>query len=70
VCEGLLTNEPRYWSELYAEYQRLYYGAQFGLCQYCGYGDFMFYVQAIEAAGSIDPDEVMKVIDDPDWTCE
>ena len=68
--EGLLTGEPRYRSELYAKYRRLHCGAQFGLCQYCGYGDLMFHVQAIEAAGSIDPDEATKVIDDPDWTCE
>ena len=30
-----------------------------------GYGAVEFFVQAIEAAQSIDPDEVIKVIDDP-----
>jgi hypothetical protein len=27
----------------------------------------MWVVQATQEAGSVDPDEVMKVVDDPDW---
>ena len=76
AAQGLLINEPDYSSDiypettrqLYAEYQELYPGAQFGLCQYLGYSAVWFYKQAIEKAGSIDPDEVLKVFDDPSWT--
>ena len=45
-------------------------GAQFGLTQYLGYGNVMLIKQAIEEAGSIDPDLVVKVFDDPNWTFE
>ena len=51
AVEGFLINEPDYASEvwpeetraIYNEFQRLYPGAQFGLCQYLGYGSAMFY---------------------------
>ena len=32
-----------------------------------GYSHMMFYVEAIEQAQSIDPDEVIKILDDPDF---
>jgi branched-chain amino acid transport system substrate-binding protein len=78
AIEGFYQNEPDYSSDiypqttraLYAEYQNLYPGAQFGLCQYLGYSAVYFYKQAIEKAGSIDPDKVKTVLDDPNWTYE
>ena len=78
VAEGMLINEPVYWSELYpeatralyAEYQELYPGADLGLTHYLGYGNTMLIKQAIEEAGSIDPDMVVQVFDDPNWTFE
>ena len=78
VAEGFYQNEPDYSSDiypattraLYAEFQQLYPGAQFGLCQYLGFSTMYFYKQAIEKAGGIDPDKVMTVINDPSWTYE
>jgi ABC-type branched-subunit amino acid transport system substrate-binding protein len=79
AVESFLNNEPVYsddiWpqttQDLYAQWERLMgEGAQMGLCNYLGYGCITFYKQAIEAAGSIDPDEVMKVMDDPNFTYE
>ena len=78
AVEGFLINEPDYGSEVWPEttraihneYAKLHPGAPFGLCQYLGYGAAMLYKQAIEKAGSIDPDAVVKVLDDPSWTYE
>jgi len=39
-------------------------------CVVHGYSHMMFYKTAIETAGSLDTDEVMKVFDDPDFTFE
>jgi branched-chain amino acid transport system substrate-binding protein len=79
AVEGFLTNEPDYsradlWPAetvaIYAEFQSLKPGAQFGLSQYLGYGSAMFYKQVIEAAGSVDSEEVLKVLDDPNFEYE
>jgi len=77
-AEGFMTNAPVYTSEvypevvhqLYAEFQQRYAGAPFELTQYLAYGAVMAYKQAIERAGIIDPDEVLKVFDDPTWKFE
>ena len=73
--EGLMMNEPDYSSDLYpeathqlyAEYQQRYPGEPLPYTVYLGYGVVMFYVEAVQKAGSTDPDEVLKVFDDPDW---
>ena len=39
-------------------------------CVVHGYSHMMFYKKAIETAGSLDQDKVMKVIDDPNFTFE
>jgi len=39
-------------------------------CVVHGYSQMMFYKKAIETAGSLDPDEVVKVIDDPNFRFE
>jgi len=75
---GFYQNEPVYSSDiypeatraLYAEFQQRYPGEPCGLCHYLGFATVYFYKQAIETAGSIDPDDVMKVLDDPTWTYE
>jgi len=75
---GVYHNEPVYDSDLYpeatralyAEFQKVYPGEPCGLCHYLGFSTVYFYKQAIETAGSIDPDEVLKVFDDPNWTYE
>ena len=40
------------------------------LTTYLSYGTVGLYVQAIEEAQSIDPDDVMEVFNDPDWEFE
>jgi len=40
------------------------------LCHYLGFSTIYFYKQLIETAGSINPDDMMKVLDDPSWTYE
>jgi branched-chain amino acid transport system substrate-binding protein len=75
---GVYHNEPVYDSdlypeetrELYDEFTRIYPGEPCGLCHYLGFSTIYFYKQAIETAGSIDPDDVIKVFDDPTWTYE
>ena len=37
------------------------------LITYLAYAGIYFYVQAMQEAGSVDPDEVMKVLDDPNF---
>jgi len=77
-AEGFIYNDPDYNSELYpestrqlyAEFQKRFPGRPLALTTYLGYGFVQFYRQAIEKAGSIDPDTVMKVLDDPNWTFE
>ena len=55
---------------LYAEFQQVYPGEPCGLCHYLGFSTIYFYKQLIETAGSINPDDVMKVLDDPSWMYE
>jgi len=77
-AEGFLVNDPDYSCELYseesrelyAEYQQLYPGQPLNYLTYLGYSSAMFWVQAIEEADSIDPEEVVKVLDDPEWEFE
>jgi branched-chain amino acid transport system substrate-binding protein len=77
-AEGFLTNDPDYASDLYpesvrnlyAEFKQRYPGEPMPLTVYIAYGVIMIYVQAMEKAGSIDPDKVKAVIDDPNWTWE
>jgi len=74
-AEGFLMNDPDYSSKLYpestrklyAEFQRTHPGRPLALTTYLGYGSIDLYVQAIQKAGSTDPDEVMKVLDDPNF---
>jgi branched-chain amino acid transport system substrate-binding protein len=76
AAEGLMINDVDYSSDLYpdkthqltAEFQERLPGQAFNLTHYLGYSAVWFYKQAIEKAGSIDPDEVLKVFDDPTWT--
>jgi len=75
-AEGFATNDPDYSSELYpettrqlyAEFKRLYPGQPMALTTYISYIGVEIFVQAWQAAGSIDPDDVMKVFDDPNFT--
>jgi ABC-type branched-subunit amino acid transport system substrate-binding protein len=75
---GLYQNEPVYDSDLYpettralyAEFQKRFPGEPCGLCHYLGFSTVYFYKQLIEQTGSIDPDEAIKVLDDPTWTYE
>jgi len=77
AAEGFMINDPDYGSDLYpettrqlyAEY-RQHYGKPFSAITYGSYGGVMLFVQAIKKAGSTDPDEVMKVFDNPDWEFE
>jgi len=78
ATEGFMVNDPDYSSslypestrQLYAEYQNRYKGQPFSAITYGSYSDVMLFVQAIEKAGSIDPDQVKKVFDDPNWKFE
>jgi len=78
ASEGFRTNDPDYSSNLYpesvrslyAEFQTLHPGQALPLTTYLGYGSVQLYVQAIQAAGSTDPDQVMKVFDDPNFKFE
>jgi len=77
-AEGFINNDPDYNSELYpestrllyAEFQKRFPGATMALTTYLSYGSIMLYKQGIERAGSVDPDEVMKVFDDPNFEFE
>jgi branched-chain amino acid transport system substrate-binding protein len=77
-AEGFLTNAPVYTSDihpdavhqLYNEFFERSGGVPFELTQYLAYGAVMLYKQAMEKAGSIDPDDVKAVFDDPTWTFE
>lgn len=77
-AEGFLCNDPDYSSDLYpestqqlyAEFQRRHPGQPMALTTYLAYGSVWLYAQAIEAAGSIDTNEVLKVLDDPDFEFE
>lgn len=72
---GICSNEPDWTSDvypakahaLYQEWQEMYPGEPMDRCPPMTYSAVMFYAAAIEEAGSIDPDEVMKVLDDPDF---
>jgi len=76
AVEGFASNDPDYNSplfpestrQLYAEFQRRYPGQAFAVTTYIGYTGTELFVAAMQAAGSIDPDEVMKVLDDPNFT--
>jgi len=78
AAEGFMVNDPDYSSDLYpestrqlyTEYQQRYGDQPLSAITYGSYAGLMLLVQAIEEAGSIDPDEVMKVFDDPDWEFE
>ena len=79
-AEGLQCNEPNYNSPLYPEGNRALYqeylqryqpeGDKMNFLTLLGYGSTMLYLQAVETAGSIDPDEVLEVFDDPEWRFE
>jgi len=78
AAEGFITNDPDFSSplfpestrQLYAEFQRLYPGQPLALPTYIAYIGVELYVAAWQAAGSIDADDVMKVLDDPNFTYE
>jgi len=73
--EGFMTNDPDYSSDLYsdevrglyAEFQQRYPGRPLALTTYMSHGGVNMFVQAMQKAGSVDPDEVMKVFDDLDF---
>ncbi|MBA7634337.1 hypothetical protein ES703_41921 [subsurface metagenome] len=79
-AEGLQSNEPDYSSplfpqethNLYQEYLSRYHpeGDVMNFLVLLGYGAVMLYAQAVETAGTIDPDEVLKLFDDPNWRFE
>lgn len=79
-AEGLQSNEPDYSSPLFPEGTRELhqtylerYDPEGGVMNFLvllGYGAVMLYVQAVETAGSIDPGEVVNVLDDPSWRFE
>jgi len=77
-AEGFICNDPDYGSDfyseaqrqLYDEFQELYPGRPLALITYLAYAGVNFFVQAIQEAGSVDPDEVMKVLDDPNFEFE
>ncbi len=77
-AEGFMVNDPDYSSDLYPEtthqlyeeFQQRHPGQPLALTTYLGYGSAMLYVQAIEKAGSIDPDAVRAVFDDPTFEFE
>lgn len=77
-CDGLMYNDPDYSSDLYpesiqqldAEFREKFPGRPLCYTTYLGYAFVYFFKQAIEEANSIDPDEVMKVLDDPNWRFE
>ena len=77
-CWGIATNIPDYSSDIYSGKVRDLYQvwldkyAQPGVTEMLlvtttGFNSVMFFVQAIEEAGSIEPDDVMAVIEDPDF---
>ena len=78
AAEGFMVNDPDYSSdlypesthEIYREFQQRFPGQPVALTNYLGYGTVMLYVQAIEKAGSIDPDMVRTVLDDPTFRFE
>src|SRR4030042_894391 len=79
ACEGFLTNDPDYADtsthaqgtvNLYNEFHKRYPNDPLTMSVVNGFGGIMVYKQAIEKAGSIDPDQVMKVFNDPTWTYE
>jgi len=69
------SNEPDWTSpvypprvhELWQEYQRRWPGQAMERCCAMGFSGIMMYQKVFEQAGSIDPDEVMKVLDDPNF---
>lgn len=77
-AEGFAMNDPDYGSDLYpesvqqlwAEFQQLYPGEPMATTTVGAYASTFLYVQAMQAAGSTDPDEVMKVLDDPNFEFE
>jgi len=72
---NIASNEPDWTSdayparvrEMYEEWQRMYPGDAMDRTPPMGYSALMMYAKAIEQAGSIDVDEVMKVLDDPNF---
>jgi len=76
-AEGLQCNEPDYSSSLYPEGTRNLYQEylrryqperdEMNFLVLLGYGSTMLYMQAVETAGTIEPEEVLKVFDDPNW---
>jgi ABC-type branched-subunit amino acid transport system substrate-binding protein len=74
-AEGFITNDPDYLSDLYpeatreiaADIMRRYPEASLALTTYLSFNAVEMYVAGMQWAGSIDPDEVMKVFDDPDF---
>ena len=77
-CWKIATNIPDYSSDIYSgkvrdlneEWLRDYARpgeTEILLVTTAAYNGIMVFAQAIEEAGSIDPDEVMKVLDDPDF---
>ena len=73
----MLSDEPYYDSDLYGQASRELYhefvqrynpeGGVMTIINMLGYCHAMWWVQAVQAAGSTDTDKVMKVVDDPSW---
>jgi len=71
----IASNEPDWTSdvyptrvrEMYEEWQKMYPGEAMDRTPPMAYSAIMMYAKAIEQAGSIDTDEVMKVFDDPNF---
>jgi branched-chain amino acid transport system substrate-binding protein len=74
-AEGFATNDPDYLSDIYpeetrqiaAEIKRKFPEADLALTTYLSYNAVEMFVAGMQWAGSIDPDEVMKAFDDPDF---
>ncbi|MFC2039389.1 ABC transporter substrate-binding protein, partial [Chloroflexota bacterium] len=72
-AEGFLNNDPDYSSnlypksvrELYNDFRQRFPGRPLALTTYLAHGAIDLFAAAIEEASSIDPDEVMKVFDNP-----
>jgi len=74
-AEGFATNDPDYTSDIYpeetrqiaAEIKQKFPDADLALTTYLSYNAVEMYVAGMQWAGSIDPDEVIKAFDDPDF---
>jgi ABC-type branched-subunit amino acid transport system substrate-binding protein len=76
AAEGFLNNQPMYgdpvWPEptraLYQEFKKRHPDKEMLSLTVSGFSTTNLYVQAMQAAGSIDPAKVKAVIDDPNFT--